>query len=374
MSMLTKVLSMVFLWCFSHITNATDWDMQKAYFLAIAAKCSYSSDKTEAVSCLKTHPMFSSVKESDIYLWHHPTRPDAYTLINTPKELILAIRGTQPPVKLSLNVSYDWLNDMIVGAVDNQGYHKGFQKSWETIKTNLTQDPTAKQLLAHVGARKFYITGHSKGGSIATIATLDMAENYAAFGLAKQPDETYEFEPSRSITAEKAKAHKADFANLWRFEYRDDIVPRLPIKEASQTPDSFIDQIDFYVSKIGFPAFASVGSLFYVNKSGEGKPIKTEDESRLFDERTAELAAHLKELKRHPKSLKLSEIIDRGEQRCVTSFQLIDDHIVYWQWLAQASKQNGNEVAVSDNKLHTLSSCCTQHLISGLKQCLTKDQ
>ncbi len=151
-----------------------------------------------------------------------------YALINTPKELILAIRGIQPPVKLSLSVSFDWLNDIIVDADADEGYHKGFHKSWETIKTNLPQDPTAKKMLANLGSRLFYITGHSKGGAIATIAAVDITENHAAFGLANIPDETYEFEPARSITAEMAKVQQADFANLWRFEYKDDVVPRLP--------------------------------------------------------------------------------------------------------------------------------------------------
>jgi hypothetical protein len=342
--------------------------------LAIAAKCSYSANKPEAISCLKTHPSFSDVKENDIYLWRHKTRPDAYALINTPKELILAIRGTQPPVKLSLNVSFDWLNDIIVGADSSQGYHKGFHLSWETIRANLTNDPTAKQMLANVGSRMFYITGHSKGGSIATIATVDMTENHALFGLTKIPDETYEFEPSRSITAEMAKAHEASFANLWRFEYKDDLVPRLPTKEASQKPNSFIDQIDFYAEKIGFPAFASVGRLYYVNKNGEGKPISADEESRLFDERTRNLASHLKELKQHPKTLGLKALIDRGEQRCHNSFQFIDDHIIYWQWLAKASKQSSSNITVSDDQLNMLSSCCNLRNIEGLTQCLTKNQ
>ena len=374
MKIITKVFSIFLLWFLSHITNAAEWDIQKAYFLAIAAKCSYSSSKTEALSCLKTHPSYSKIKEDDIYLWHHKIRPDAYALISTPDALILAIRGTQPPVKPSLNVSFDWLNDAIVGAVENQGYHKGFYQSWRAIKTNLTQDPQAKRMLANLGTRPFYITGHSKGGSISTIATLDMSENHKEFGLAKKPDETYEFEPSRSLTAEMAKTHAADFVNLWRFEYKNDIVPRIPTKEAPQTPNSFIDQIDVYVSKIGFPAFASVGRLYYVNKNGEGKIIKVADESRLFDERTAELTAYLKEIKKHPKSFLPTDVIDKIKQRCVASFQLIDDHIVYWQWLALASKQKSNEVTVSDDQLDTLSSCCTKHSIKGITQCLAKEK
>ncbi len=118
----------------------------------------------------------------------------------------------------------------------------------------------------------------------------------------------------------------------------------------------------------------SAATVYYVDKNGEGKPIKAEDESRLFDERTANLAAHLKELKNHPKTLKLTDIIERGEQRCETSFQLIDDHIVYWQGLAEVTKKSGNDVTVSDDRLHTLASCCKEHAIKGLTQCLTKNQ
>lgn len=348
----------VLLGSFSWPIMAKDWDPQRAYLLSVAAKCAYSPNASEAIACLKAHPAFASLNETDIHLWHHPIRPDAYMLVSSPHELILAIRGTQPPVKVSWSVSFDWLNDIIIGAVENNGYHKGFHDSWDAIKTDLN-DQVAKNMLAKLGSRPFLITGHSKGGSIATIATLDMTENLATFGLPSKPDETYEFEPSRSITTELAKAHAADFTNLWRFEYKNDLVPRLPTQEAPQTPNSFIDKIDFYINKIGFPAFASVGNLYYVNNKGEGKPINSIDEAKLFNERTTNLVTYLKQLKGRPKSLALSEIVKQGEERCRISLEFIDDHIVYWQWLAEAAKQKDIDVTIDDKQLHTLASMCS---------------
>ena len=81
-----------------------------------------------------------------------------------------------------------------------------------------------------------YITGHSKGGALATGATVDFEKKF------KGKIVTYTFEAARFFTANgiNNKDDESDINNkplldkIWRFEYLYDVVPHVPLGKITQ--------------------------------------------------------------------------------------------------------------------------------------------
>ena len=118
-------------------------DVTTAYRMAEAAKCSYYTEgfmKTEmsVTTCLqdvKNSPELSVVSDKDVYSWTEDK--DGYIIVNTPHEVILAMRGTLPPIPhdgADFITIKDRLND-VTALPDNEGFHSGFIQSWNHIKT-----------------------------------------------------------------------------------------------------------------------------------------------------------------------------------------------------------------------------------------------
>ncbi|MGZ5027742.1 MAG: lipase family protein [Methylobacter sp.] len=140
---------------------------------------------------------------------------------------ILAFRGTLPPL-LGLeyparffDVLSDWLNDEKIPLVTGQHLagrvHNGFLKSLDTLW------PAIKEFIPIPRSKPVYVTGHSKGGGMAYLAAYRLLEE-----LNIQPI-IYSFAAPRAGDAQFAAAFNQRIAEAWRFEYRDDLVPHLPL-------------------------------------------------------------------------------------------------------------------------------------------------
>lgn len=129
--------------------------------------------------------------------------------------MILAFRGTQ-----SLK---DWMTDVDINLVNGPGgkVHDGFLCALNTVWRPLTKlmDATREH-------RKLWITGHSLGGALATLATakLRLEKAQPVSGL-------YTFGSPRVGNEEFARNFDADFYyQYYRVVNNNDVVPRIPFR------------------------------------------------------------------------------------------------------------------------------------------------
>jgi hypothetical protein len=135
-----------------NIRVASEYDVGRAYRLAVASECTYHINRDgplwtegDPLKCLKAVPEFPALQEGDVVSWLAPDERcgsgpgiDGCLLIRTSNEVILAIRGTQPPIPnhtSGTTTLMDWLNNF--RAVPKDGFHEGFLRSWECIRDNL---------------------------------------------------------------------------------------------------------------------------------------------------------------------------------------------------------------------------------------------
>jgi hypothetical protein len=266
-------------------TAASGPDFQLAYVLATASYCAYAvgsidsggekladQGRRRALDCLMaaveadpSHLDALKVDTSDVEAYFSPAKPqNAYLLIHAKNGVILAFRGTlTPPIspgKASRNglvkeaienynadvlkgfESYlrDWVNNVVAFA-NERHRHAGFDASWQELKEHLKIDcaPGATEACSKFQSfitqmraapdQHLFITGHSKGGALATLAALDMPD------LVQQAPKTtvYTFAAAKSLSQEGAKNAASATADLWRFEDERDVVPTLPLDETA---------------------------------------------------------------------------------------------------------------------------------------------
>lgn len=161
---------------------------------------------------------------------------DAYLYGETAEAVILAFRGTLPwrlTGRLS-QILNDWLNNTRSQWVAGHPLglpgqvHAGYAESLE----NLWQAPGGiagllERIAQAVAAgRRFWVTGHSKGGALATLAAMKLA---GAGVRALEPAGLCTFGAPQTGNHAFATAFDQSFSGqAWRFEYQDDIVPHLP--------------------------------------------------------------------------------------------------------------------------------------------------
>jgi hypothetical protein len=85
-------------------------------------------------------------------------------------EVIVAFRGTQNSLDWEANLDAIEIGHPVGGAV-----HKGFYELYQTIKPEL-----CAKLASLVGneVQDIYVTGHSLGGALSTLATVDIQQTY----------------------------------------------------------------------------------------------------------------------------------------------------------------------------------------------------
>jgi hypothetical protein len=160
---------------------------------------------------------------------------DACLIGTTNEGVILAFRGTIPPDIHDQQSLLDWLSDLTDEPIAASGIpgkvHKGF---WEAL--SVLWEPMVKEIKQQMNATgkplPLYITGHSKGGAMSSLAAyrLKVEEGIVPTAIC-----TYAA-PHPGDTA-FANQYKFTVSNHTRYEYGNDIVPHL-------VPDAiFIDAI-----------------------------------------------------------------------------------------------------------------------------------
>jgi hypothetical protein len=251
-------------------------DFDLAYVLATASYCAYAVGEADAdqgqaraLQCLKVAAgrdperlgVFSDIEQDDVEAFINPNdAADAYLLVWTKKAgAILAFRGTLTP-PISPNAGFvaatadaiakykareatllttfmtDWTHDL-TAAPNPDGRHMGFDKAWTGLREHLVPNPVpncsapgCSKFLSYVDrlrnmpSLRLFITGHSKGGALATLAAIDLP---GLIGGGITPV-VYTFAAAKALTLDGAKRHSDTVKNIWRFEHEFDIVPSVP--------------------------------------------------------------------------------------------------------------------------------------------------
>jgi hypothetical protein len=170
---------------------------------------------------------------------------DACLVGTTPQGVILAFRGTIPPNIHDQQSLLDWLSDLtdepivasgIPGKV-HQGFWEGLSALWEPMV-----DEIKKQMNATGKPLPLYITGHSKGGAMSSLAAyrLKVEEGIVPTGV-------YTYAAPHPGDTGFAQQYQQTILNHIRYEYGNDIVPHL-------VPDAaFVDAM---------AAIPDIGKLF----------------------------------------------------------------------------------------------------------------
>jgi len=275
--------------------NQASPDFGLAYVLATASYCAYAVGEADAdggqkraVQCLKVASdldgaqlnVFRDIEQDDVEAFFDPIAPEnAYLLIQTRAGVILAFRGTlTPPISpsggrfpaavaealakykereatLLTTFIADWKNNLIA-IPDRRNRHSGFDAAWSGLQAHLIAKECAStdcskflsfvSRLHDTASLRLYVTGHSKGGALATLAALDLS---GLFGGNIVPV-VYTFAGAKALTADGAEHYAHAIKDMWRFEHEYDIVPSVP-------PDSTV---------IPWLAYAHVGSRAFFAK------------------------------------------------------------------------------------------------------------
>jgi len=242
-------------------------DLTLACRMAKACACTYFIDQPGGVTACPDYAGVGFLSEPKTFVL------DAINacLVGTSSDgVILAVRGTLPLSFASRQAfsqsALDWLNDGDIVQVPLAGaagrVHRGFANTllglWPLFVGELT-----KQL---AGGRPLLVTGHSKGGSVATLAAARLA------GLdTTPPPQAFTFAGARAGDADFAGDYEARIANgkikaSWRFEFKDDIVPHLPPQTKGL---ELLTALDPRFGNLDIPEYESAGTLQFINWDGQ---------------------------------------------------------------------------------------------------------
>jgi Lipase (class 3) len=149
---------------------------------------------------------------------------DACLVGKTVDGVVVAFRGTMELNLDSAPTVLDWLDDFNADPITAPGYpgqvHRGFSESLGFLWDRLLAE-VKRQRVGSLAAQPVYVTGHSKGGAMASLAAWKLKHGNQI--------------QTQVVTIASARTGDIAFANAYearisqtRYEYADDIVPHLP--------------------------------------------------------------------------------------------------------------------------------------------------
>jgi hypothetical protein len=164
----------------------------------------------------------------------------------TPSEIIIAYRGTEPfDSPDHERMVLDWLDDFILPLVNAPNVpgsvHYGFSHAvnglWSSVEGALAALPKGKPI---------YVTGHSKGGAMANIAAVKLVA------------------AGRCGDAAFAAGFAQAIKHATRWEFQDDIVPMLPPSDAFLMLAKGMPFLAGVLNAF-IPSYVPVGDLHFIN-------------------------------------------------------------------------------------------------------------
>ncbi|MFC5649348.1 lipase family protein [Paenibacillus solisilvae] len=196
------------------MTNGSSMDIRTAIFLA--AVCGQTYNQFNSIQQLFLVPFSYQVVGSFQAAAYSSTEQPFGFVIESDRAAILAFRGTSSAT--------DWVTDMIAEQIafkpvaNGGSTHKGFTDIYMSARSQLFS------LLDKLPASKpLFITGHSLGGALATLAAMDIASN-------RQHDQVvlYTFGSPRVGDPKFVRTFNQRVPISIRVQNEYDIVPHLP--------------------------------------------------------------------------------------------------------------------------------------------------
>jgi hypothetical protein len=185
---------------------------------------------------------------------------DAALVGTTPDGVVVAFRGTLTDSK-KLPTSVDWFQDLLAAPHPRDGFpgavHTGFHRAWTRLADGVLAAVRAQ--LAPGGA--LYVTGHSKGASLASLGAWALRE--AGF----PPTGVVTFAAAHVGDAAFAAAYDAVFEQV-RYEHHLDLVPFVPPTAALSKPLSHIPILGRLFAAGTDWGYVPVGRLHYITEGG----------------------------------------------------------------------------------------------------------
>lgn len=208
---------------------------------------------------------------------------DACLVGTTDQGVILAFRGTIPPDLQNQQSLLDWMSDLtdepiaapgIPGKV-HQGFWEALSVLWEPMVNEIK-----RQMNANGKSLPLYITGHSKGGALSSLAAyrLKIEEGIIPSGV-------YTYAAPHPGDTTFAKQYQQTILNHVRYEYGNDIVPHLVPDAAFIEAMAMVPGIGKFFKGMEQWNYCSVGKLQFIE--WDEKTIVDEtvelDTERLFE-------------------------------------------------------------------------------------------
>lgn len=211
-------------------------------------------------------------------------RIDACLVGSTDQGVVLAFRGTIPPNIHSQQSVLDWIGDLTDNPISAAGIpgnvHEGFWQALTALWDPLVQE-VKRQMYANSTFLPLYITGHSKGGALASLAALRLKLQAGIM-----PTGVYTFAAPHPGDSTFAKQYQLEIPNHIRYEFGNDIVPHVVPDSAFIHAVSKIPEIGKYFKGMESWDYTHVGTLQFVDWDqktivGDSLELKLERLARL---------------------------------------------------------------------------------------------
>jgi hypothetical protein len=200
----------------------------------------------------------------------------------TDTEIVVAFRGTEPINTADwdhfINSIKDWVQD---GEADlkKPGYatgmvHQGFFNSLETLWGGVVAE--VRKRLADKPLLPVVVTGHSKGGALATLAAIRLHNQENVNRIA-----VYTYGSPRVGDTDFSTSFNAVIGQ-WRFENDNDLVPHLP---PTAQLLSFLGRLDPRLSGLKARAYDHAGVLEYLDSQGQLTEGNSDNSLDIFGQR-----------------------------------------------------------------------------------------
>jgi hypothetical protein len=182
--------------------------------------------------------------------------------------IIVGFRGTLPPIPpITLSILLDWLQDFIAVPEKVDGFpgtiHTGFHEAIKDIWPGVLL--AVQELRTSHPDAKIYVTGHSKGGALASLgAWLLQNQNL-------RPAQVLTFASPHVGNVDFARAYNSSMSQV-RYENYLDIVPFMPPEVEFLPLLRKIPDLDRILVGADAWDYAPVGILQYIRKDGALEP------------------------------------------------------------------------------------------------------
>jgi hypothetical protein len=178
--------------------------------------------------------------------------------------IVVAFRGTLPPkVPLTVPVLLDWMQDFVAIPKQFPGIpgkiHSGFHRAIAAIWPDLLE--AVQSLRASHPSAAIQVTGHSKGGSLASLGA------WLLHGQGLAPANVVTFAAAHVGDAQFAAAYSGEIAQI-RYENYLDLVPFVPPDVEHRGLLSREPRLKKLFSEIELWDYEPVGTLRYIEKDG----------------------------------------------------------------------------------------------------------